>query len=256
MDTRPMPSPPSDAASRGLALYSLMAGASALVPVPIVDDWVFQWVRRSLMGFVLRQEGLEPRQEQLRALVAEERHRSFSGCALAVVLIPIKGALYLLKRLLRKLFYVLAVKEAVDRTSQAFLEGYLVREALRRGVVERRELDEDPSVAPRVRQAVRLALKRVGHSPALQAVGGVFRESRRTLTEAARTLTRAWRWARRAGEDTGALLEEEPHLRGVVDRLNTALWHDPELLEKLWHTFRHELQTRLSAQPPGVTEPP
>lgn len=107
--------------------YATAAGLSVLIPIPVVD-WLFEeFFRRRIPGSIAKR-----RERVLPAEVISELNRGSGegGCLKSCVALPIWAVWELIKRLSRKILYVLTVKEASDKISlywhQAFLMDYML----------------------------------------------------------------------------------------------------------------------------------
>jgi hypothetical protein len=237
-----------DPGFRGLALHSAMSGLCPLVPLPFLDDWALDSVRRRMVRDVLRRQGLEPSRDELDVLSGTRERRG--GCLWTLF----RGlVLRLPRRTFRRLLVFLAVKDCADRASETFHEGYLLSVAVARGELA----DGSGESARRVRRALRSTCAEIDPRPLNQALLRVFRARGALLREPASALGRALRKARRAVRrgptareelTDAALAAQEPLLAPLVDGLARALWHEQGYLEAL----RQRLESKLAS---GATRP-
>lgn len=244
------PAPP--ASLERLSLVSLLAALCPLIPVPWLDDLAERVVRRRAVADLLRERGIDPTPgdvEVLAGLVRPPR-----GCV-DWLLWPLTGvALYLAKKLFRKVFFLLALGDAVRAASELFHDASLLSHALAAGwlapgpdgrldrhearwvrwAIESTTAETDP--AP-VRGAVRRALAGSGRLLSGEAVrlGGWLAKERRQTG------------AGRAGGDGEAeeraadelpVEGEAERLGGVAERLAAALGVE--------ETYRRQLEERLA----------
>ena len=183
--------PQSSEGLRRIVFYSLLAGAAALVPVPLLDDWAFDWVRRRMVIDLLRDRGASVDRSALRVL-AGERDRFQTGACLykfffATVILPIRVLGAFLRGIFRKILFFLAVKQAADWASKAFHEGYVLRYALR-------SMEAVPVIsdarARHLRHRILRCLKGVNRSPVWGIFSGIFRMHKSILRRAAAVLSR------------------------------------------------------------------
>lgn len=182
------------------------AGLSALVPIPFLDLAFERFFRRRIPGVVARVRGVT-----LDPETARELGRSFGsllggGC----LTFPVMVVRSILRRVWRKVIYVLAVADATELISEYWHRAYLVDHLARRGYLA-------PQVdRSRVLETFEQALREADTSPlkglARQVASGAHRglrvllrarrEGAAVATEPAAELVRA-RWM--AGADSSLL---------------------------------------------------
>jgi hypothetical protein len=185
---------PTDKPYQLLTTHALLVGLTPLVPVPLVDDYLADSLRRSMV------ERLATRRQQALATdvvkgLADEPSRPFTsigGAAKKVLLWPAK-------KIFRKVFVVLAVKDGVDLVGKAFALGYLVDASLEHGFTQRHH----PKA---LRLAIDAVCKRVGTSPVNRAAGAAFEQAKTVLPDLADKLRGAIS-GKRAEPDAGAVGE-------------------------------------------------
>ncbi len=106
------------------------AGLSALIPIPFVD-LVFEFIfRKRMPGVISKVRGIE-----LDPAAKTELGRSQSdllstkGC----LMLPVKLAVVILKRIWRKLIYIFTVADAVNQLSDYWHRAYLLDHVIRSG---------------------------------------------------------------------------------------------------------------------------
>jgi hypothetical protein len=119
-----------------VVFYSLLGGSTSLIPVPFLDDWVYSVVRRQMVQTVLIRNQMKLPWEQVRELAALPPFFSGDGCIKAggklLIWLPLKTIFYIVTKLFKKVFFILAIKEATDRASEMFHAGYLLNYGLAR----------------------------------------------------------------------------------------------------------------------------
>jgi hypothetical protein len=225
---------------RRIVFYSLLAGAAALIPIPLLDDWAFGWVRRRMAIDLLRDRGASVDRSALRVL-AGERDRFQTGACLykfffATVILPIRVLGAFLRGIFRKILFFLAVKQAADWASKAFHEGYILRHALR-------SMEADPVIsdarARHLRNRIRLSLKGVNRSPIWGIFAGVFQMHKSILKRAAAVLARIGSRRGTVSEESTAdvgleeLGIEKTILEELVNRTMDVLGGERSYLESL-----------------------
>lgn len=216
---------------RLVAVYSLIAGACPLIPVPILDDWILDRVRRRLVQrLALSREIRLPSASLIRLADREVSDWSADGCVKGclrqAVVTPIRFVYrQIVRKLFRKILFVLAIKDAVDEFSVTFHHAWLLRHAFENGP----PLDGFEA-ARRLRADVDEVRRGLDPRPLESAVRSAFRHSRRLLRRAARWLRLLARKVRRRGPETTdldwvdvAAAQAEAEAGGLVDELIAGL---------------------------------
>ena len=230
---------------RSLVLPSVLAGLCPLIPIPFLDDWARDLLRRRAAADLCRRHGLRMPSDGILALTGGGRSPDMAGCLRSLVLGPI---LYLLRKIFRKVFFFLTVKDCVDTTSRCFHETYLIRHALSAG-----RLAGEPASAGRVHVAIGTACAETDPRPIERTIGAAFRGSRRALLAAAERLGSFVSSARRnpdpvlAADGDLPMREEEEILGGMVDELSESLAREAGYLGRLAARFDRHLA---KAEPP------
>lgn len=248
---------------RRLTFFSLLAGLCPLIPLPFLDDWTLEWVRRRLVVESFRDHGREASPRALQLLTWRPERNALAGCLRLAVIGPLlRLTVYLVRKVFRKIVFFLTLSDCVDRFSETFHEGYLLERAFELELVGDGSPAADERLWP-VRWAVLAACRAVDPRPVRQIARRAFRGSRQALREAARLLARIARRKRSAaggepgsaaGDDSALVLEEERLLSGLLDRLTAALWHQEGYRAHLEAAFRSALVTPAdggSPQPAG-----
>lgn len=107
----------------------VMIGASALVPIPFLDDVAKAYLEKSLFSTLAERSGLSLSKEEKYHLTQDTQGKGCwaFGCLGSAFLYPVK-------RLLRKVFFFLEVKRCVDQSTTALAQAYLFKLALKRGL--------------------------------------------------------------------------------------------------------------------------
>ena len=232
------------APQRTLVTHAVLVGLTPLIPVPLVDDLVKSYFRKRLVRSLAASAGRTLGEEELDALTAEGDGGCLRGCAVAVVVYPLKAVF-------RKIFYFLEVKRAADTASRTYHFGYLVGHALRPRADGPSPLDLRGAQA--VGEAIKAVCREAPIKPIESAVGGTFRKSKDVLNGAAALLTRSLRRAPARPAEVAAAVERiEPEevreLEPVVTRLQRSLASVPE---EHFRALRQRLDARLGLPPDG-----
>jgi len=268
-----MPEPPEDASVdptlqtaeiRSAGTFSLLAGLCPLIPLPFIDDWAENVVRRRAVRDALADRGMEATPGDVEILAGLEKGAAAGGCLKRAILFPfVKIFYYVLKKMVRKIIYVLAVNDAAEVATSVLQENWLLRRALAAGelaVPPGQRLDRD--AARRLRAAIDAAIADTTTAPIQRAVGKAFRGSRKVLMRAARVLGLWAKDERKAvgtsseGKERAAeelpVDEERRQLSGLVDGLVSAVMLERDHLASLERRFDAELAARQAPPTPGV----
>lgn len=248
MEPTPEPAPAPPRSLRHLVFYSLLTGLCPLIPIPLLDDWARDLLRRRLVAELARGRGLELDGPNVKVLACGDRPLTARGClrgcfALAVLKPLFKVAVKLVAKLFRKVLVVLAVREGVLTFSETFHEAYLVRHALALGV-----LDGPTPPASAVRRAVEAATAEPDHRPIERLARQTMRGSWRLVRRGGRVLTRGARRLYRSGRNDEEIvrgdldLEEEERVLGdLVDELTQEIEQEGGYLRQLEKLFEKRL---------------
>ncbi len=134
---------------RHVAHQAVLVALAGLIPFPFVDTWIQNRLRAGLVAKLGHHHDLPLSSAHIRTL-SSHRHNLLLGCMVGMVWWPIK-------KLFRKVIYVLTIKDAIDAATDTWLRGEMVRRALRAGAL--------PLQADGVRTAMDAALKTHARSP-------------------------------------------------------------------------------------------
>lgn len=243
-----------EAGLRPLVVYSLASSLCPLLPVPFVDDWLRDRLRRRLALVLAAEHGLrlDDRRAMFLANGSQPVH-SLDGCLRGCLSgAALKTVFYVGKKLFRsvfrKLLLVLAIKDCADTFSATFHQGYLLRHALRTGRLHPRP-DADPALRHAIERTCAEVDTRLIETLFKRSLGG----SRRLLRHAAGTLRRVGR--RRADADAEgearAVAAVEDQLDPLIDRLTASLAGQGGYLRALVERFDSHL-TPIAERPPDA----
>jgi hypothetical protein len=259
MDDEAFPSPapgptgnrPVDLWFKRLTFFSFLGGVAHLAPLPGVDDWLFNVVRRAMVRDLLTARGLQANDRQLKALVQGPATRLLQKGCLYAVLLPWRVLTYTLKRIFRKIFFVLAIKAAADYAVRLFQEGYLLDYAIRQGHLSPDAFSSDGLQVRKVGAALEMTNRLVDPHTVTGSMRLLFKGGRRALLQGLRFLIGI---TRRNGDPLPEQVIEERIRKGYnvdrvesfVDKMAAVLWNDPEYLARLEETFDRQIR-----RPPG-----
>lgn len=236
-----------------LVFYSLVGGLTALIPFPWVDDWAGEWIRRRMVKELFRQRRLEVPPHVLGAFLQppEAAHR---GCLYQAffwsIKLPLQLVGYLLRSVFRKLLIVLAIKQAGDRASRIFHEGFLLDAALHQGWIGPPFTVKSASL---VQSCVTRTLAGVDMSPVASVFRQILRVNRTAFVRAAGAWQRLRSRARMDQNLRESYLEQERRMLGrVVAATADLLGGHSGYLAALEARFRAELDAASSSASPRL----
>lgn len=197
-----------------LAFHTVASGLTPLIPIPFLDDYALRQVRERMVRAVLQEHGLPTPAKAVSLLAGSHVSSTLGGHLLGFLK---SAALFPLKKIFRKVFFVLWVKDCVDMASYSLHHGYLLQFALARGDLDARTLEQDASA--RVLDAILAACKEVDSRPINQLLGRLFTSSRLLIAEATKALKNPLRGQPRVPEQG-----EAAEVASLADRLAAALW--------------------------------
>lgn len=202
-----------------IVFYSLLGGATALIPIPFVDDWIFRRLSRFMARNLLRQTGTQVSPEEARFLVQRPSDWKGRGClykaSVAVIILPIKTLAYVFKKVFRKIVFILAINDSTERASATFHYAYLLAFAGRKCLTNPRL--EDVSLI-RLRESINDTLTGWDTSPIRSIFKKIVKVNRQILFRVGRSLSSLrQRVRRRAGPDSDLSRVVEPEERLLED---------------------------------------
>ncbi|WP_224249582.1 hypothetical protein [Hyalangium gracile] len=211
---RPSSAPPPQIGR--VAFHAVVSGLTPLIPIPYLDDYALRQVRERMVRAVLQEHGLSAPPKALRVL-AGSHVKSTLGSQLLGFLKSV--ALLPFRRVWRKAFLVLWVKDCVDMASYSLHHGYLLQHALVRGDLSASSLEGDAAL--KVHDAILAACKEMDSRPINQLLGRLFEGSRLLLTEVAKALMNPL-----VGQPRSPEQGEAAEVASLADRLAAALWEE------------------------------
>lgn len=223
----------------------VLVGASALLPVPFLDDYAKSYLERRMLKAIAKREGMTLTSEELERLtVTPETDRGCClGCLGKAVVYPIKKIVfYPIKKLLRKVFFFLEIKRSMDQSSTALAEAWLFALALRRGFWSP---GRDIAQADQLRDVVDSACNSQGVKPLETAFGHAFQGAKDTLLDFAGRFTGKNVGDREKMDQAMSRLEEEESekLDSLSRKLREALSEVGEVyLQRFAEEFEKQLE--------------
>ena len=120
---------------RSLIGHAVLTALCPLIPIPFLDDWIRDVIRRRMVRGLLVESNAHLSDGNIDILACGHNPITttgcVSGCLRKAVKIPFNFLFKLLfKKILRKIVFVLAIKDSVDTFSATFHEGFLLKHAL------------------------------------------------------------------------------------------------------------------------------
>ncbi|WP_223754007.1 hypothetical protein [Myxococcus sp. RHSTA-1-4] len=221
-----------------VAFLSVATGLTPLIPVPFLDDYALRQTREGMVRQILRDKGLPTPDKAVEVLAGSHVGTTLGGHVKSLL----KGVvLFPVRKVFRKVFFVLWIKDCVDVASASLHHGYLLTHAVERGDLDAGSLAGD--APPRVHDAIVAACAEMDSRPINQILRRLFASSRLLMAEA----TRAFFNPRNPGPRTPGQ-DESAEVRTLTDRLLSELWEERGYFVKL----REHYDKHLKAGPPAA----
>ncbi len=231
---------------RRLVADSVLTGLCPLIPVPLLDDWTRDLLRRRQVARLAADSGTAITDAGAALLACGYQPPNPGGCAggclrAALVQPMVFLTSLIFRKLMRKILFFLTVKDAVGTFSQTFHEAYLLRHALALGVLREPPLAGDLPSRPdprllEVRGAVEAVVLHTDTRTVTNLARSVFAGSRRLAASTAQRMFRILRRRRRAGEvELSQRLEREGEagVGALIDELTRDLERQGGYLDQL-----------------------
>ncbi|GAB4580678.1 MAG: hypothetical protein Fur0022_34200 [Anaerolineales bacterium] len=126
-----------------LVTYAVLVGLTPLIPIPVIDDLVKGFFFRKLVQGLASAHHLTLTLEEIHALAEERSQGCVYGCLF--------GAFeFLVKRLLRKIIFILEWRRAIDLVTHTYYVGHLLDHAFGQGWYTPGKVEQ----AARLREAI------------------------------------------------------------------------------------------------------
>ncbi|NMO21155.1 hypothetical protein HPC49_28680 [Pyxidicoccus fallax] len=240
-EPKPRPASPNDLPPLlgRVAVLAVASGLTPLIPVPFLDDYALRQTREGMVRQILREHGLPAPEKAVGVLAGSHVNTTIGGHVKSLL----KGVvLFPVRKVFRKLFFVLWIKDCVDMASMSLHHGYLLTHAVERGDLDAPSLSGDKPL--RVHDAIVAACAEMDARPINQILRRLFASSRLLMAEA----TRAFFNPKNPGPRTPGQ-DEGTEVRTLADRLLAELWEERGYFVKL----REHYDKHLKAGPSAVT---
>jgi hypothetical protein len=214
-----------------VAFHAVASGLTPLIPIPFLDDYALRQVRERMVRAVLQEQGLPTPTKAVSALAGSHVSSTLGGLLLGLLK---SAALFPFKKMLRRVFLVLWVKDCVDMASYSLHHGYLLQHALARGDLDASTLEHDAPL--RVHDAILAACKEVDSRPINQLLGRLFASSRLLIAEATQALMSPL-----SGQPRVPKQGDDAEVASLANRLAAALWEQRGYLKALEERYQKHL---------------
>lgn len=219
-----------------IAVLSVLAGLCPVIPIPFVDDLALRFIRKRAIMAELDKGQVRPGRAQMDVYL--QGPTQLMGCLTAVFIYP-------LKKIFKKIFIFLAIKDCVDAASQTFHELWMIRHAVNTAQLSQADLTLEPDGLMPLRRAVEATSQQIDTSPVNQVLKKGFSSSKALLRDAGRTLGNTIRTSggTRANPEAveravdGVKPAEVGQMDELADQLGEQMWAERGYLTLLEQTF-------------------
>ena len=162
-------------AERIVRRHAAVGGLCPLIPVPFLDDAIQGRIHRRMVRQLASCQN-STLSDGVAKRLTEQPSSFLSGVGTRLVLWPVK-------KVVRKVVYVLAVRSCAEEAARIYHEGWLLARALEAGYVDPEGLASSEEEASRLREAILGATDEVGLSVTKRAMKSAFSLGRAGLGE-------------------------------------------------------------------------
>lgn len=153
--------------------HAVLIGLTPLIPIPVLDDLVKVFFYRNLVRSLASAYNLSLSANEIAALAEERGQGCLNGCLIGVVE-------YLVKRLVRKVIFILEWRRAIDLVTHAYYFGHLLDYAFQQGWYT----PGDANRAVQLRAAIEQARGSANTNLVRRIVQSSFNQSRKLVLSA------------------------------------------------------------------------
>jgi hypothetical protein len=150
--------------------HAVLIGLTPLIPIPVLDDLVKNYFVRSLIKSLASSYGATLTEKEIAVLTEERSTGCLNGCFFWLFE-------FVVKRLIRKVLFVLEWRRAIDLVTHTFYYGYLLNYAFEQGWY----VAGDPNNAAKLRAAVERARAGANTNLVKRVVQSTFNQSRQLV---------------------------------------------------------------------------
>lgn len=219
----------SQRSTRIVATHAALAGLCPLIPVPFVDDLAIRRIVRRMYRSLFAAHGYTIPDHGADILRASPANR-LRDAAAAVAMFPVK-------KVVRKLVYVLAVKDCAEVASSVFHDGWLLARVLEDARADAGPSPEDPELLRRVREATLKTYEDIDPAPLRRALTSSFLAAKVGVRQGLQSL----RSLLRDREDTADKPASPDGVRDLASRVAAATRSEWQYMDALEQSFRRHL---------------
>lgn len=252
---------------RSLVAFSLLTGLCGLIPVPFLDDWAAKLIRRRAVRHLCRSQDVHVTDEEVEYLAHGDQSFQMDGCLKgcflgALMRTVLYGVRKIFSKVFRTILFFLTLRSVLNTFSRSFHEGYVLRHALRLGVLPQGSPSSYPeplqdllrSSVVSLRYAIEIAFESQDHGPLTKILRTTLVGSRGVLRHTARSITRLLRPLRRRNvseEDIARQMrqESEEELGGLIDSLTQEISRENAYLKRMEETLEEALGLSATTDP-------
>ncbi|MDZ4064494.1 MAG: hypothetical protein U1E22_07485, partial [Coriobacteriia bacterium] len=231
------------AALQRIALWSVLTGLCPMIPIPFVDDMALRFIRKRALRAELDRGGIRPGRAQLDVYLAQPTN--LMGCVTAMVIYP-------LKKIFRKVFIFLAIKDCVDAASRTFHELWMIRHGVVSGQLTAADVTVEVDALIPLRRAVEATSRQVDTRPVNQVLRRGFVGSKAWLREGGRALGKVIRRGGGSRSDPEAVqravdaveASQVGDVNELAGRLGEQMWAERGYLSLVEQTFDQHWKRR------------
>ncbi len=215
--------------TRIVATHAALAGLCPLIPVPFVDDLAIRRIVRRMYRSLFAAHGYTIPEGGADLLRTAPTNR-VRDAAMAVAMFPVK-------KVVRKLVYVLAVKDCAEVASSVFHDGWLLAHVLEDARTNDDPSPEDPAFLRRVREATLETYQDIDPAPLRRALTSSFLGAKVGVRQGLQSL----RNLLRDREDTAEKPPSPDGVRDLAFRVSAATRSEWQYMDALEQSFRRHL---------------
>ncbi len=224
------------AALQRIAAFSVLAGLCHAIPIPFVDDLALRFIRKRAIRSELARGKISVGQAQMDVYLGKST--KFMGCLVAVLIYPVK-------KLIKKLLFVITIKNCVEDASFTFHELWLIRHAIVSKQLTQDKLTVEVDALIPLRKAIEATTKQIDTSPVHHLLRRGFSNSKAMVKQAGISLGALIRRGGGSSRDPDAVERtvdkmgsgQMGQLNAIADDFGGKMWADRAYLSAVQRAF-------------------
>ena len=219
-------------------MYAIFCGLPPMIPIPFIDDWALRSLKRQQFKRIFADKkkdlDLGEHSAAIHTLACGVKE-SFTcvGCFLFVPnFIFKKIILYTIKKIIKKLIFVLSMKDAVDVSSHSFHEACLFRVLLNKDYLNEKTL-ADENCINHMRRSMEKCCEEHETKPVEKIIVELFNEKKSILLACLKPLVVLIKKARRIGKDIDEQDLHVDEIMGLSEILANKISENEGYIDKL-----------------------